>query len=57
MVNSILMMPPFVVGFARVIEAALKAGKAVIVVVTDSNRKSLFQRLQEHCVDIVAAIE
>ena len=47
----------FVVGFTRFIEAALQAGKAVIVVVTESHRKSLLQRLQEHGVDIAAAIE
>jgi DNA-binding NarL/FixJ family response regulator len=47
----------FVVGFARFIEATLEAGSAVIVVVTESHRKSLFQRLQEHAVDVVAAIE
>ena len=43
--------------FARFIEAALKAGSAVIVVTTESRRKSLLQKLQEHDVDIVAAIE
>jgi DNA-binding NarL/FixJ family response regulator len=47
----------FVVGFTRFIEAALEAGNAVIVVATDSHRKSLLQRLQEHGVDIVAAVE
>ena len=47
----------FVVGFARFIEAALEAGNAVIVVVTESHRKSLLQRLQEHGVDIVTAVE
>jgi DNA-binding NarL/FixJ family response regulator len=47
----------FVVGFAPFIEAALQAGKAVIVVATESHRKSLLQRLQEHGVDIAAAIE
>ena len=47
----------FVVGFTRFIEAALQAGKAVIVVVTESHRKSLLQRLQEHGVDSAAAIE
>ena len=47
----------FVVGFTRFIEAALKSGNAVIVVATESHRKSLLQRLQEHGVDIVAAIE
>ena len=47
----------FVVGFTRFIEAALKAGDAVIVVATESHRKSLLQRLQEHRVDVVAAME
>ena len=47
----------FVVGFTRFIEAALEAGNAVIVVATESHRKSLLQRLQEHGVDIAAAIE
>jgi CheY-like chemotaxis protein len=46
----------FVVGFTRFIEAALEAGDAVIVVATESHRKSLLQRLQEHGVD-VAVIE
>jgi hypothetical protein len=47
----------FVVGFTRFIEAALEAGKAVIVVATESHRKSLLQRLQEHDVDTIAAVE
>jgi DNA-binding NarL/FixJ family response regulator len=47
----------FVLGFTRFIEAALEAGNAVIVVATHSHRKSLLQRLQEHSMDIVAAIE
>ena len=47
----------FVVGFTRFIESALEAGNAVIVVVTESHRKSLLRRLQEHGVDIVAAVE
>jgi DNA-binding NarL/FixJ family response regulator len=47
----------FLVSFTRFIEAALEAGNAVIVVATVSHRKSLLQRLQEHGVDIVAAIE
>jgi DNA-binding NarL/FixJ family response regulator len=47
----------FVVGFSRFIEAALEAGNAVIVVATESHRKSLLQRLQERGIDIVAAIE
>ena len=47
----------FVVGFTRFIEAALEAGDAVIVVATESHRKSLLQRLQEHGVDVAAAME
>jgi DNA-binding NarL/FixJ family response regulator len=47
----------FVVGFTRFIEAALEAGSAVIAFATESHRKSLLQRLQEHGVDTIAAIE
>ena len=47
----------FVVGFTRFIEAALESGGAVIVIATESHRKSLLQRLREHGVDIVAAVE
>jgi DNA-binding NarL/FixJ family response regulator len=47
----------FLAGFTLFIEAALLAGNAVIVVATESHRKSLFQRLQEHGVNIAAAIE
>ncbi|MDT7815939.1 MAG: two-component system, NarL family, nitrate/nitrite response regulator NarL [Acidobacteriaceae bacterium] len=47
----------FVVGFTRFIEAALESGNAVIVVATESHRKSLLQRLREHGVDIVAAVK
>ena len=47
----------FVLGFTRFIEAALESGNAVVVVATDSHRKSLLQRLGEHGVDIVAAVE
>jgi DNA-binding NarL/FixJ family response regulator len=47
----------FAVGFARFIEAALEAGNAVIVVATESHQKSLLLRLEEHGVDIIAAIE
>jgi DNA-binding NarL/FixJ family response regulator len=46
-----------VVGFTSFIEAALEAGNAVVVVATESHRKSLLQRLHEHGVDIVAAVE
>jgi CheY-like chemotaxis protein len=47
----------FVIGFTSFVEAALEAGNAVIVVATESHRKSLLQRLQEHGVDVDAAIE
>jgi len=47
----------FVAGFARFTQAALDAGKAVLVVVTESHQRSLFQKLQEHGVDPLAAIE
>jgi KaiC/GvpD/RAD55 family RecA-like ATPase len=33
------------------------AGNAVIVIATELHRKSLFQRLQEHGVDVASAIE
>jgi DNA-binding NarL/FixJ family response regulator len=46
-----------IVGFTRFIEAAIKAGNAVIVVATESHRKSLLHRLQEHGMDISAAME
>jgi CheY-like chemotaxis protein len=47
----------FVAGFTLFIEAALEAGNAVIVIATESHRKSLLQRLQEHGVHVAAAIE
>jgi DNA-binding NarL/FixJ family response regulator len=47
----------FIAGFTRFIEAALAAGTAVIAVVTESHQKSLLQKLREHGVDIVAAME
>jgi DNA-binding response OmpR family regulator len=47
----------FVAGFTRFIEATLEVGNAVIVVVSESHRKSLLQRLQEHGVDVAAAME
>jgi len=47
----------FVIGFARFIDAALKAGNAVIVVVTESRRVSLLQGLQVGGVDVAAAVE
>jgi DNA-binding NarL/FixJ family response regulator len=47
----------FVAGFADRIEAALEAGNALIVVATESHRKSLLARFQEQGMDINAAIE
>jgi DNA-binding NarL/FixJ family response regulator len=47
----------FLVGLTRFIEAALGAGKAVIVVATESHRKGLLQRLEAQGSDIGAAIE
>jgi DNA-binding NarL/FixJ family response regulator len=47
----------FAMGFNNFVDAALKAGKAVLVVATELHRKSLLQKLQERGVDIVAAIE
>jgi len=47
----------FLVGFAQVIKAGLEAGDAVIVIATESHRKSLLQRLQDGGVDCVVAIE
>ncbi|MGA8489488.1 MAG: response regulator [Terriglobales bacterium] len=47
----------FAVGFASFIEATLEAEKAVIVVATESHCQSVLQKLQEHGVDINAAIE
>jgi DNA-binding NarL/FixJ family response regulator len=49
--------PAFVVGFARSIEAALKAGNSVILVATGSHREGILQKLQERKVDISACIE
>ncbi len=47
----------FVVGLTSFIEAALKAGRPVIVVATEAHRKSLLQRLLACGVDIAAAME
>jgi DNA-binding NarL/FixJ family response regulator len=47
----------FVLGFTRFIEAALRAGNAVIVIATESHRKSLLVSLPEVGVNIAAAIE
>ena len=44
-------------GFARFIEAALKAGNPAIVIATESHRNSLFARLQTLGLNIGAAIE
>jgi DNA-binding NarL/FixJ family response regulator len=46
----------FLAGLAIFIEDALKAGAAVIVVATESHRKSLHQRLQGRGVSTIAAI-
>lgn len=47
----------FLFGLTCFIDAALKAGNPVIVVATESHRKSLFQRLLASGVDGTAAIE
>jgi hypothetical protein len=47
----------FVRDFTRFIEPALKVGNAVIVIATESHRKSLLQRLQAQGVDVATAIE
>ena len=47
----------FLEGLTSIVEIALKAGSAVIVVATEPHRKSLLQGLQAHAVDVVAAIE
>lgn len=44
-------------GFAHFIEAALKRGNAVIVVVTDSHHASLLRRLTSHGLNMPAEIE
>ena len=44
-------------GYARFIRSALKTGNAVIVVVTDSHRPSLLQRLEEGEVDVTACVQ
>jgi DNA-binding NarL/FixJ family response regulator len=46
-----------VVGFTCFIEAALQAGNAVIVASTESHRNGLLEKLHDHGVDIVTAIE
>jgi DNA-binding NarL/FixJ family response regulator len=47
----------FVESFTRFIAAALKAGKAVIVLISESHRHSLLQRLKAQGLDVAAAIE
>jgi DNA-binding NarL/FixJ family response regulator len=47
----------FLAGFTSFIQATLKAGNTVIVVATESHRNSLLQRLEEHGIDVAAAIE
>ncbi|HXU17598.1 MAG TPA: response regulator [Terriglobales bacterium] len=44
-------------GFARFVEAALKAGDPAIVIATESHSVSLFQRLSHDGVDVSASIE
>lgn len=44
-------------GFARFIEAALKAGHAVITIVTESHRVSLLQRLRADGIDLDNAFD
>ena len=46
----------FLAGLAVFVEGALDAGRAVVIVATESHRKSLLQRLQEHGVNTIAAI-
>jgi DNA-binding NarL/FixJ family response regulator len=46
----------FLDGFTSFVCAALKAGNAAIVVATESHRDSLLRRLQEHGLDIHAAL-
>ena len=43
--------------FTRFIVAALKAGDAVIVAVTESHRDNLVQRVQAHSLDVAAVVE
>jgi DNA-binding NarL/FixJ family response regulator len=49
--------PSLLTGFAGFIEDALKAGKAVITITTNSHRQEILQALQERGLDIVAAME
>jgi DNA-binding NarL/FixJ family response regulator len=47
----------FLESFTQFIAAALKAGKAVIVLVTESHRQGLLQKLKEQGLDVATAIE
>jgi DNA-binding NarL/FixJ family response regulator len=47
----------FVDVFTRFIEAALKGGNVVIVIVTEAHQRSLLQQLQTHGWDMAAAIQ
>ena len=49
--------PAFLLGFAGFIEAALSAGNPVIVVATESHRKSLLEMLRARGTDSAAAME
>jgi len=49
--------PAFLLGLACFIEAALSAGNPVIVVATESHRKSLFETLLARGTDSAAAVE
>lgn len=49
--------PAFVDDFTRFIEGILKRKSPVIVIATESHRRSLFQRLQAHGWDIAAVIQ
>lgn len=44
-------------GYARFIESALNGGNAVIVVITESHRASLLQRLEADGVNVAAAVK
>ena len=47
----------FLDGFTNFIVAALKVGKAVILIATDSHQRGLLQRLQARGVDVAALVE
>jgi DNA-binding NarL/FixJ family response regulator len=47
----------FVDGFARFIETALRTGRAVIAIATESHRASLFQKLMANGIDVVGAVQ